>query len=227
VPRGVKGREECQIQECVKPQHAQGWCDTHYKRWQKHGDPLWEVAPLITKNDDGVDGKICPKCSTWKLLSEFNRDRSIPCGFACWCRTCTKAKGKTFYDKNPDRTAIWRKQNPEYMAKWHEENREHIAEVNATWAKNNPDKRHASAVSRRARQRRATIEKFLRSEIYERDGWICQLCLKPIDHDLKWPDPGSPSVDHIIPLIKGGDHSRANVQATHLTCNLRKYDKIF
>lgn len=30
------------------------------------------------------------------------------------------------------------------------------------------------------------------------------------------------SVDHIVPLARGGSHSADNVQSAHLLCNLRK-----
>ena len=32
--------EQCSIDECEKPSRARSWCDMHYQRWQKHGDPL-------------------------------------------------------------------------------------------------------------------------------------------------------------------------------------------
>ena len=30
----------CNIDGCGKPSRARGWCNMHWKRWQKHGDPL-------------------------------------------------------------------------------------------------------------------------------------------------------------------------------------------
>lgn len=30
----------CSVSDCPKPRLAFGYCNMHYKRWQKHGDPL-------------------------------------------------------------------------------------------------------------------------------------------------------------------------------------------
>ncbi len=40
----------CAITECVKPVVAFGWCDMHYRRWKKHGDPL--AVKLVMGNDE-------------------------------------------------------------------------------------------------------------------------------------------------------------------------------
>ena len=60
--------------------------------------------------------------------------------------------------------------------------------------------------------------------VFERDGWICQICHHEIDRSAKWPHRSSPSVDHIVPLSRGGDHTWANVQCAHLGCNSSKCD---
>lgn len=31
--------ETCSIDGCSKPHLSRGFCDTHYRRWQRHGDP--------------------------------------------------------------------------------------------------------------------------------------------------------------------------------------------
>lgn len=69
-------------------------------------------------------------------------------------------------------------------------------------------------------------EEFTDIEIFERDGWVCQLCNEPVDPTLKWPDPLSKSLDHIVPLSVGGHHLRSNCQLAHVTCNVRKGAKI-
>jgi hypothetical protein len=55
--------------------------------------------------------------------------------------------------------------------------------------------------------------------ILRRDSWMCQLCHQPMPRDAAWPDPLSPSIDHIIPRSHGGGHEEHNLRAAHLICN--------
>ena len=63
-------------------------------------------------------------------------------------------------------------------------------------------------------------------EVFERDSWTCGLCGKRVNRRLKFPNPRSASLDHIIPLSRGGPHTYQNVQLAHLKCNLEKRDQI-
>lgn len=58
--------------------------------------------------------------------------------------------------------------------------------------------------------------------IYKRDRWKCGICGLRVNVKLKHPHPYSPSLDHIVPLSKGGSHTPENVQLAHLRCNLSK-----
>ena len=56
---------------------------------------------------------------------------------------------------------------------------------------------------------------------------ICGICGKPVDKSLKYPDPMSATVDHIIPVSMNGDPtSLDNLQLAHRCCNLAKGNKI-
>lgn len=83
--------------------------------------------------------------------------------------------------------------------------------------------REAHAQARRARKRGAGCERFHKREIFDRDGWRCGICRRKIRKDLRWPHPMSASLDHIVPLARGGAHTRANARASHLRCNMRHY----
>jgi 5-methylcytosine-specific restriction endonuclease McrA len=69
--------------------------------------------------------------------------------------------------------------------------------------------------ARRARILGVTAERVDRLAVFERDGWVCRLCQKPV---LRC----EASLDHIVPISRGGEHSYANVQLAHLECNRRK-----
>lgn len=89
-----------------------------------------------------------------------------------------------------------------------------------------PERAARTDAVRRMRVQAATVEDFAPRAVYERDGWVCQLCRLPIDPAVPWPDSMSPSVDHVVPLARGGEHSMANAQAAHLGCNSRKCDRL-
>ena len=56
---------------------------------------------------------------------------------------------------------------------------------------------------------------------------ICGICGKPVDKTLPWRDPMAKSVDHIIPISKGGHPSDiGNLQLAHRACNREKSDKL-
>ena len=58
-----------------------------------------------------------------------------------------------------------------------------------------------------------------RQAIIERDGSICYLCRRKLEL-------GEITLDHVIPLSKGGKHTPENVRVCCLLCNIRKGDKI-
>lgn len=63
-----------------------------------------------------------------------------------------------------------------------------------------------------------------RVAVYERDAWICQLCSEPVDPNLEYPDPRAASLDHVVPLSRGGTHESTNLQLAHLKCNVSARD---
>lgn len=76
--------------------------------------------------------------------------------------------------------------------------------------------------AKRAREYGVTVvESFDRIEIFERDDWVCRLCgvrcRQPSPFDLC-----AATVDHVVPLALGGEHSRANAQTACLSCNSAK-----
>ena len=66
--------------------------------------------------------------------------------------------------------------------------------------------------------RNVPYEKIDREEIYQKDGMICGICGKPLERS-------DFTVDHIIPISKGGGHVFGNVHSAHRICNIRRGTK--
>lgn len=78
---------------------------------------------------------------------------------------------------------------------------------------------------RRARKMGLDTEVFTTKEICERDGWTCGICRLPVEPGLRYPNPRSASLDHIVPLSKSGPHTRANCRCSHLECNVARNNR--
>jgi 5-methylcytosine-specific restriction endonuclease McrA len=52
----------------------------------------------------------------------------------------------------------------------------------------------------------------------DRDKGMCWLCDKPVE-DVAVPHPSAPTIDHVIPIAKGGQHLYSNVRLAHFICN--------
>lgn len=67
-------------------------------------------------------------------------------------------------------------------------------------------------------------------KLVSKNGLRCAICGGTCDwNDHSWSEysgPLYPSIDHIIPMSKGGSHTWDNVQVAHIICNSRKGDKI-
>lgn len=87
------------------------------------------------------------------------------------------------------------------------------------WASRADAYRYWGAVRR---SRIEGAERFSVDEIFERDGWLCQICGEEVSRFVAWPHPRSASLDHKVPLARGGKHTPENTQCAHLGCNSRK-----
>jgi len=113
---------------------------------------------------------------------------------------------------NPDRIRILKHRD-------YEKRKEHVRAKNDAWAKANPQNwtliQRAMKGRRRAQIRKTNFEKFSLKEILLRDGYKCHICLRKVaKKDL--------SFDHLVPLSRGGSHTRDNVAVAHLRCNIKR-----
>jgi 5-methylcytosine-specific restriction endonuclease McrA len=91
----------------------------------------------------------------------------------------------------------------------------------------NEAKRERANAKRRQRRNMTGDQKkkFIKmTVVYRRDHGVCQICGLPIPAGIDTNDDWAPSVDHVIPVSKGGAHNYGNVQLAHRVCNSMKQD---
>jgi len=62
--------------------------------------------------------------------------------------------------------------------------------------------------------------------LFEFFGWICFLCGEKVDKRLRFPNWRAATIDHVVPLSKGGTHTWGNVVPAHAKCNWDKGDGV-
>lgn len=136
---------------------------------------------------------------------------------------------------NAERMLEWQRGYKAASGQWYHRNysaqqrayHERARHTRGSWRDLYPGCAAASDARRRVLVQRArTDEVFAPLDVHTRDQWTCQLCWEPIDPGVAWPDRMSPSIDHVMPLSRGGLHAMANVQSAHLGCNSSKGDRL-
>ena len=81
------------------------------------------------------------------------------------------------------------------------------------------------AIRRKRRKeaiRRAYVEPVSIAVLRQRDKGQCGICGKPVDFTTQPPSPLAATIDHVIALVRGGEHSYGNTQLAHHRCNTQK-----
>lgn len=91
----------------------------------------------------------------------------------------------------------------------------------------NKNIRRRQEQKRRARMRGVDAETVKALEVFDRDGWRCQLCNRRTPKRLQGKmHPRAPQLDHIVPLAVGGPHNYRNTQCSCMECNRAKGTKL-
>jgi len=200
-------------------------------------------APAIGGRTAMAEAK-CSRCSLVKGLDRFQIRATVPSGHNGVCKDC-RAEQARVNQRKPGRAAInsatqrrYRDRTPHQQQarwkKWLRDNPARAANNARLWAANNPGRKRAilkawreanprqAAVLnarandiRRAREAAVVSEIVDRHVVFARDGWICGICGLPVA-------AVDASLDHIVPIAKGGPHAYGNCQTAHLKCNLSK-----
>ena len=175
-----------------------------------------------------VATKRCTKCGETQPLSSFHKYRLAADGLQFHCRECQHRAYVIRYEKKKEHilaiNAAYRLANPEKVAtrkaKYFQAHKDNYNRDLRAWRKKHWQHHYINHLEkRRALIRGATVSDFTKSEwleILKDHGYLCTYC-------------GSTSkltMDHIVPLSKGGAHTKQNITPACRPCNSRKRDAL-
>lgn len=152
--------------------------------------------------------KVCRGCEEERPLSSFSVDRRAGDGRQNRCKAC-----------NAEYALANRSRRSAYDAAWRAANGERKRANDVRWRAANPEKmrehRRRQNGARRARELGQWVEDVDPAVVWARDEGRCRLCgLAAL--------AGWWHLEHLTPLVRGGEHSYANTAVAHPACNERK-----
>lgn len=159
--------------------------------------------------------KRCSRCEETKDFSCFRKNARYLDGHHSWCIDCSKQYRKDQYQANKEKE---KKQHKDWVSNNRERRSAQNVAATKKWQENNKEKvTHWK-----------TDNKHRRREIYATgsltlDEWV-EVCNKFGNKCLKCGE-NEVTIDHVVPLSKGGTHSMDNVQPLCRSCNSTKHDK--
>lgn len=190
-------------------------------------NPDWHERLLLRK----AGKKECPQCGEIKQFSEFPTAPDRMNGVGGWCKSCKAKDSKRLYWDDPEksrkdarkRSAEWKERNPHYSKKYYSENRERYMEYGKWYRSTEVGKRSHLLSEHRRRKNADTLVNDLTSSdidfLLELQDNICVMCGGEFTNENKY------TLDHILPLSKGGGLTLENIQLLHHSCNSSKGTK--
>jgi 5-methylcytosine-specific restriction endonuclease McrA len=191
---------------CPRVAKVDGWCELHWERVERTGDP----GPVGVIYDGSAKTRVSKRCSVCAEERPAEEFYALKTGYlSSPCRSCARRQALASRHANLDRARA----------------------TSRRYYHNNPDLVNARTIMRRDIERSGQPgEEINVREVAEAYEWICQLCMELIDPNLRhrqWDcEPMGLSLDHIVPIARGGCHVRANVQPAHLLCNVQKQNRL-
>jgi 5-methylcytosine-specific restriction endonuclease McrA len=153
------------------------------------------------------DPKLCPKCEKYKPRSEFRPRTGHKNAVSSWCKVCCLKQHN----------------------KWYRENREYVLANSAQWRKDNPEQYKKSLRNWRQNNKQRKIELEHRRRARKQDNAVYNISPKDL---RKLLGPCSycglqkePTMDHVIPISRGGSHGIGNLVPCCLSCNTTKNNR--
>ena len=154
--------------------------------------------------DSGIKYKTCSICKVNQKINNFYKISGTE-RFRSWCKSCYK----DYNSKNKERKRV-------YDFEYRQVNKEHIAKVSRKYHVSHRERARDAAHRRRSIQMNNGSFKIYKKELLKIYNSSCFYCgsLNKI------------TIDHIVPISRGGTHSIGNLVAACSFCNGSKHNKL-
>lgn len=206
----------------------------------------------MTRKKEVEGYRRCTRCKQLKTLDNFCKNKSSHDGLHYYCRDCAVLFHAETYWKDPEKSRLkyrqWNREHPkvytpesharklEAQRRYREKNREALKKKGVEYYAKN--KEHYHKYQREVRKtgeyrithaireiKRRAHKKNNGGVDFTREEWDA-LCNKYGNKCLACGNAGKLTIDHVVPLSRGGSNSIDNIQPLCLGCNLSKHDKI-
>jgi 5-methylcytosine-specific restriction endonuclease McrA len=168
--------------------------------------------------------KHCNKCDTTKPVAEFHKDSSKRDGLRTQCKACKNMVDAKWRAANPERhrenARAWSTANPERKLEtnraWCAANPERKLETERAWRAANPER--MSVIGRNRNAKRKT-RKLAQSVGVVTPAELTAILAQPC---LACGTREAITVEHLVPLARGGAHSIGNLAPLCQSCNSSK-----
>ena len=218
----------CKIEGCSNEVTAKFMCNKHYTMWTIHGDPKggryeYKIRKAIT-HSDGT--RTCSECEKRLSIVNFHKDKNATDGYRSKCKKCRIDLVKKWYNDNKERQAgrekTRRLSNPKKYA-----------EKEALRYIKDRGKRIALATEhshlRKARKKKTKTERGIsKLALKKKFGSKCYYCGKEMDFSVgvgRIFNRDMATIEHLIPLARGGEHTFKNTVLACRHCNISKNAK--
>lgn len=191
-------KAECAVSGCESDVYCRAWCSSHYRRWKAYGDPTY------------IPPKVLPP-------------QNLPRTFGCTESGCEGDHFAHGLCKSHYNGVYYGENRAELIDRFREyrsrpESREEARSRTKAWREANPERARFNWNKRQERLSSCAISDLTLEQWQDiKDAW---------DHRCAYCGctPEIVTMDHYVPIARGGNHTASNIVPACMSCNARKHD---
>jgi 5-methylcytosine-specific restriction endonuclease McrA len=173
--------------------------------------------------------QVCSVCKEEKPFTEYHKNKNYKTGYSVTCKPCAVIRAHRWQTENKDRVNEGLRKNyylhhDRYLTnhkvrqkRWLDKpgNTEKMRQKSRAWAKANPEAKRLAENKRRALKVSNGVFFISRKDLARLLASSCHNC----------GSQNSITLDHVIPISRGGRHSVGNLQPLCRSCNSSKNNR--